>query len=101
MPEDKRTRKKCNLSVYGNLHITAVRYIADYRLRVAFDDGTGGEVDLFPLPDGPVFEPLKDKQFFARVIVDDELETLIWPNGADLAPEYVKALQKAQCGSEC
>ena len=75
MPEDIRTRKQCDLSVYGNIHITAVKYIADYRLRVAFDDGTGGEVDLFPLPDGPVFEPLKDKSLFAQVRVDDELET--------------------------
>ena len=76
MPEDIRTRKKFDLSVYGNTHITAVKYIADYRLRVTFDDGTGGEVDLFPLPDGPVFEPLKDKSLFAQVRVDDELENL-------------------------
>jgi hypothetical protein len=36
-----------------------------------------------------VFEPLKDVAQFRQVKVDDELNTIVWPNGADLAPEYV------------
>jgi hypothetical protein len=36
---------------------------------------------------GPVFEPLRDEAFFAQVAVDPELGTVVWPNGADLAPD--------------
>nr|VFJ54668.1 MAG: Protein of unknown function (DUF2442) [Candidatus Kentron sp. FM]VFJ55177.1 MAG: Protein of unknown function (DUF2442) [Candidatus Kentron sp. FM] len=41
------------------------------------------------LPTGPVFEPLRDVSEFARFRVDTELETITWPNGADLAPERI------------
>jgi uncharacterized protein DUF2442 len=34
-----------------------------------------------------VFEPLRDADFFAKVELDEELGTIVWPNGADLAPE--------------
>jgi hypothetical protein len=36
-----------------------------------------------------MFEPLKDPDLFLQVKVDPELETVIWPNGADLAPEFL------------
>lgn len=72
------------------LHIKSARYVSGYRIWVSFDDGTSGEVDLSGSLNGPVFEPLKDLKVFSRVTVDPELETVIWPNGADLAPEYVK-----------
>lgn len=74
------------------LHIQDAKYIADFVLWVAFDDGTCGEVDLAGQLKGPVFEPLQDKSFFAQVTVDEELETVVWPNGADLAPEFLKSL---------
>jgi Protein of unknown function (DUF2442) len=51
-----------------------------------------GEVDLaakFAAPVGPVFEPLRDPAFFAKVRVDPELGTVVWLNGADLAPEVL------------
>jgi hypothetical protein len=35
---------------------------------------------------GPVFEPLTNPDFFAQVHVDEELGTVVWPNGADLDP---------------
>lgn len=35
---------------------------------------------------GPVFEPLTDADYFAQVRVDDQLGTVVWPNGADLDP---------------
>jgi hypothetical protein len=60
-------------------------------------DGTKGEVDLEGCLRGPVFEPLHDQSLFAKVCVDPELETIIWPNGADLAPEFVKELHHRQC----
>ncbi len=58
----------------------------DHRVWIRFDDGVTGEVDLSGELDGEVFEPLRDPEYFARFIVD---ETLLWPNGADFAPEFL------------
>lgn len=78
------------------LHIKSAKYVADYKIWVAFDDGTSGEVDLDGELHGPVFEALKDITVFRKVSVDPELETVVWPNGADLAPEFLKGLQNKQ-----
>lgn len=78
------------------LHIKSAKYISDYVIWVAFDDGTDGQVNLENALDGAVFLPLKDQSLFAQVMVDPELETVVWPNGADLAPEYLKQLQVQQ-----
>lgn len=78
------------------LHIKSAKYVSDYIIWVAFDDGTSGEVDLDGVLHGPVFEPLKNLSTFQKVTVDPELETVIWPNGADLAPEFLKELLNKQ-----
>jgi len=69
------------------VHVTAVEVVADHRLRLAFEDGVAGEVDLSAWDWQGVFEPLGDPGYFRRVRVDDELGTIVWPNGADFAPE--------------
>ena len=56
-------------------------------LVVTFDDGRVNEIDLADQLWGTMFEPLKDPVFFARVTVNEELGTVEWPNGLDLAPE--------------
>jgi hypothetical protein len=44
-----------------------------------------------------VFEPLKDVAEFAKLRADPELSTLVWPNGADFAPEFLyEQAQKAR-----
>ena len=58
-----------------------------YVLIVTFDDGLVREVDMKNELWGKMFEPLKDPQYFARVSVDRELGTVVWPNGLDLDPE--------------
>jgi hypothetical protein len=58
----------------------------EHRVWIRFDDGVTGEVDLSGELEGEVFEPLRDPEYFARFIVD---ETLMWPNGADFAPEFL------------
>jgi hypothetical protein len=69
--------------------VVAVHVIRPYVLEVTFADGARRQVDIEPLLWGEVFQPLRDPAFFARVAVDDELGTIVWPNGADLAPEFL------------
>lgn len=74
------------------LHVTDARYLGEYRVWLAFSDGTAGEADLSPALYGEVFEPLKDLALFSQVRFDPEADTIVWPNGADLAPEYLRSL---------
>ncbi len=78
------------------LHIKSAKHISNYKIWVSFDDGTSGEVNLEGSLNGPVFQPLKDISVFSKVSVDPELETVVWPNGADLAPEFIKNLHNKQ-----
>ena len=71
------------------LHVTEAKYLGSFRVEVYFNDGRKGVVDLSDTLKGPVFAPLKDESFFAQLKVDKELDTISWPNGADLAPEYL------------
>lgn len=71
------------------IRVTDARLVSDFVLWVRFNDGSEGEVDLSNELDGPVFEPLKDPEFFAQFRVDPDVHTLVWPNGADLAPEFL------------
>ncbi|CAK8712552.1 MAG: Protein of unknown function (DUF2442) [Candidatus Electronema aureum] len=71
------------------LHIKDAEYLEGYKVEVAFSNGQQGIADLSEALSGPVFEPLKNQAMFSSFIVDNELETLVWPNGADLAPEYI------------
>lgn len=71
------------------LHITDAKHIEGYKVEVTFNNGKRGIADFSEALNGPVFEPLKNQAIFSSFIVDKELETLVWPNGADLAPEYI------------
>jgi hypothetical protein len=75
-----------------NLHITNVKYLHNYQLWISFNDGSEGIVDLVSELWGTVFEPLKDLTLFSQVKLDTELSTVAWPNGADLAPEFLYKL---------
>lgn len=56
-------------------------------LRLTFDDGLVRELEfLRGGHEGTVFAPLDDPEFFARVAVDPESRTIVWPNGVDLDP---------------
>jgi hypothetical protein len=56
-----------------------------FRIRVTFNDGTEASVDFESWLTGPVFEPLKRAAYFRKFFVDGG--TVVWPNGADIAPE--------------
>ena len=59
------------------------------KVEVSFNNSRKGVADLSAALKGSVFEPLKNKSEFSSFTVDEELETIVWPNGADLAPEYI------------
>ena len=63
-----------------------------YSVRLEFDDGIVKQVNLRRFLWGEVFEPLLDPTYFARVAVDSELGTIVWPNEADFAPETLYEL---------
>jgi hypothetical protein len=71
--------------------VTVVEVIGDHTLRLTFEDGTVGDVAFAEHEWRGVFEPLADQAFFAQVRVDSELGTVVWPNGADMAPEPLYA----------
>ena len=71
------------------VRVTEVRLVDDFVVWVRFGDGLEGEIDLSQELDGPIFEPLREPEFFARVEVHPDLHTLVWPNGADFAPEFL------------
>ncbi len=71
------------------LHILEAQAVGSHLLRLKFNDGTCKTVDVAPLLSGPIFEPLRDAAYFARVQVDPICKTVVWPNGADIAPEYI------------
>ena len=69
--------------------ILDARYINAFKVYIRFADGTEGELDLEDELYGEVFEPLKNVQFFKKVKVHPDFHTLCWPNGADIAPEFL------------
>ena len=71
------------------LHVVEAHYEHDYVVRVKFNDGAEGLVDLAAELYGEMFEPLRDPARFRAFRVDPELETIVWDNGADLAPEFL------------
>lgn len=77
--------------------IVKVKALDGYHLYLEFEDGLQGEIDLSARLFGPMFEPLRDPEFFSRVGLD-EFGVICWPNGADLAPDalYQNLLKKRQ-----
>lgn len=66
-------------------NVVHAEHRGEFRLRVVFNDGSENVIDLRSWLEGDVFEPLKDIRLFKRFFVDGG--TVVWPNGADVAPE--------------
>mgnify|MGYP001616395103 CR=1 FL=1 len=71
------------------LHVKEAKYLDHYRIWVLFNNGAEGVANLEDLLWGEMFEPLKTFSTFAQFTIDTEMQTLTWPNGADLAPEAI------------
>jgi hypothetical protein len=80
---------------YNGLYwvVEDAQYLYDFKVKVWFRDGSIKIVDfndrLFSQPVGPLFEPLKDITLFNQVRFDEEASTIVFPNGADIAPEWL------------
>lgn len=81
--------------------VRSFEIVAPYTLRVQFDDNSEQVINLEPVLHGELYGPLRDLVLFNQVRIDPEVETLVWPNGADFDPEtlcnwthYVHALTK-------
>ena len=81
--------------------LSDVRYIGDYRLHIRYAHELEADVDLGDLLDHPFYASLKDKEFFAKAKIHDEISVLVWPQDIDLAPEilYKRVIQAATHGN--
>jgi hypothetical protein len=82
--------------------LKSAEYVKDHTIRLQFEDGVAGDVDFKGELWGEVFEGLEDPDVFRRFRLDDELNTIAWPSGADFAPEflYEKAAQQAHAAGK-
>jgi hypothetical protein len=72
------------------MDIIHVDVLHDHVVRLRFADGVEKTVDLGPYLHGPVFSEIRsDPAVFASVQVDTKAGTIVWPNGADLAPDVL------------
>lgn len=76
--------------------VIEAKYIKDYKVWIAFDNGKQGEIDLSEKVTkfGGVFVPLKNIDYFKEFKIEND--TLSWKNGADLAPESLYELLNRQ-----
>jgi Protein of unknown function (DUF2442) len=70
--------------------VTRLEKVGLFKLRVSFNDGSEGVHDFTALVSerGPMLEPLRDESYFARVFLEFGAPT--WPNGFDIAPEWLR-----------
>ena len=66
--------------------VRSFEIVSPYTLRLRFDDGTEQTVDFRPVLAGELYGPLRRAELFNQVRIDPEVETLVWPNGADFDP---------------
>lgn len=77
--------------------VVRAEYRGDFRIRLAFNDGVESTVDFSEWLTGPIFAPVRDREYFARFFVEGG--TVTWPNGADIAPETLYERAKANAAA--
>ena len=78
------------------LRITIAEVCEPHSLMLDFNDGTRKTVNVRPLVEGPIFEPLLEPQYFAQATLDPVCGTVVWPNGADFSPEALYELRPVE-----
>ncbi len=74
--------------------VIRAEYRGGFRIHLTFNDLCERTVDFRPWLEGPVFEALKDPAYFREFFVDGG--TVVWPNGADIAPETLYKVAASQ-----
>ncbi len=75
--------------------VVDAKYAENFSVWLRFTDGQEGTVDLRPYLSGEIFQPLANKEQFARVRLNTLFGTIEWENGADFAPEFLHQLVRA------
>lgn len=70
-------------------YIIAVEYDCEFKLYLQFETGEWRIADLAQHLDGEVFEPLKNLDRFAAAELNEEIDTVVWDNGADMSPDFL------------
>ena len=76
------------------LHVIEAKHVNNHHLQLKFSDGSSGEIDLASELNTPIFQPLRDLEYFKSFSLRGH--TLCWDNGADFAPEFLKSLMQTQ-----
>ena len=74
------------------IEVLNAKYVDDYKILLEFNDGKIGIADLNESLWGGIFEPLKNPEYFKTFSLSSVMNTLVWDNGADFAPEYLYEL---------
>jgi len=77
--------------------VIKAEYVGGYRIQLEFNDGLRGTVDFSGWLEGPVFDQLKDLDYFRRFFLEGG--TVCWPNGADIAPETLHERVRADAAA--
>jgi hypothetical protein len=72
--------------------VAAARVCGPFSVFLVFDDGVSKQVNLRDHLRGPVFEPFRAPEGFARLEVDLDAGTMVWSVQADIAPETLYLL---------
>jgi uncharacterized protein DUF2442 len=75
--------------------VVRLQRLAGFRLSVQFNNGSEGVHDFTAMVNeaGPMLEPLRDEAYFGRVFLEFGAPT--WPNGFDIAPEWLRREMEA------
>jgi hypothetical protein len=66
--------------------VESFEHVGPHTLRITFNDGLSRVINFEPVLFGELLGPLRDPDEFARVKLDSEIGTLVWPSGADFDP---------------
>ncbi len=75
-------------------YVKAVEPLEPYKLRVTFDNDEIKIIDMSGFLHRKIYMPLRNFEFFKKVRVDADLDTIVWENGADICPNVLYELGK-------